>query len=167
MSPFFLGPCRLYGGFTSRNVENGWQYSKVYAEHTDGEGNPTDEYFIWARDGWGQTRAVRYPMEKGRKPLYSWWDGEKLTYVEARKRVYVPLYARAVVKTEAFAQLEELYREKDEITLRDFDGYDYVAQGKSFKEVINDPEKKMGHAFVLAMMLMYPKWTKRITHDRW
>jgi hypothetical protein len=161
LSPFFLGPCKLYGGYTSRNVENGWQYSKVYPEHVDESGNPSEAYFAWARAGWDKMRADRYPMGKGKKPLYSWWDGEKMDYVTARRRIYVPLYANAVVKSEAFAILKSL-NDSGDLTLRDFDGYDHVAQGKSLKDVLLDPNKKMGHAFVLALMLTPPEeWDRK------
>jgi hypothetical protein len=37
--------------------------------------------------------------------------------------------------------------------LWDFDGYDYQAFGLTFDQVINDPVRKMGHAFVIAMLL--------------
>lgn len=153
LSPFYAGPCALYGGHVARNVENGWQYCKVYAEHVDAEGNPTEEYFRWAKAGWAKVRADRYPMGKGAKPLYSWWDGEKLDYVSARKKIYIPLYSSAVRKTEAFIQLKNLYNETGHVRLRDFDGYDYRAKGQSLKDVMHNPLKKMGHAFVLALML--------------
>ena len=29
LSPFKLGPCELYSGFTSFNMENAWQYNIV------------------------------------------------------------------------------------------------------------------------------------------
>lgn len=153
LSPFFLGPCQLYDGYVARNVENAWQYSKVYAGHVDSEENPSQSYFDWAQAGWSRTRADRYPMGKGAKPLYSWWDGKKLDYVSARKKIYIPLYASAVLKSEAFAQLKKLYNETGHIRLRDFDAYDYRAMGQSLKDAMNNPVKKMGHAFVLALLL--------------
>lgn len=156
LSPFYLGPCKLYEGAglkESANMENAWQYAKVYKRHVGDDGNPTPQYFDWAREGWRYRRAVRYPMGKGMIPEYSWWDGQKLSYVEARKKIYVPLYTRAVVNTMAFAKLRELHEKLDEIWLWDFDGYDHVQLGKTLKEVLNDPAKKMGHAFVLAMLL--------------
>lgn len=39
------------------------------------------------------------------------------------------------------------------LVLWDFDGYDHQALGISLAEVIEDPRRKMGHAFVLAMLL--------------
>jgi len=35
----------------------------------------------------------------------------------------------------------------------DFDGYDYLAKNMTLKNVINDEKRKMGHAFVLSMLL--------------
>lgn len=153
LSPFHIGPVQLYDGAAAYNVENAWQFAKVYPVHVDKEENPTQEYFDWAREGWRTRRAIRYPMGKGAVPLYSWWAGEKLSYVDARKKIYVPLYTKAVVDTKAFAKLRELHEKLDEIWLWDFDGYDHVELGMTLKEVLNDPTRKMGHAFVLAMIL--------------
>lgn len=156
LSPFHLGPVPLYKDAVvpkAENVENAWQYAKVYKDHVDADGNPTQEYFDWAREGWKNRRAVRYPMGKGAIPEYSWWDGEKLSYVEARKRIYVPLYTKAGINTRTFAKLRELHEKESEIWLWDFDGYDHVELGMTLKEVLNDPNRKMGHAFVLAMIL--------------
>jgi hypothetical protein len=146
----------LYSGAKPKqahNVENAWQFAKVYPRYVDKNENPTEEYFDWARDGWSHRRAIRYPMGKGVIPLYSWWEGEKLSYVEARKRIYVPLYTKAVVQTRTFEKLKEIHEKNDEIWLWDFDGYDHVKLGMTLKEVLNDPTRKMGHAFVLAMIL--------------
>lgn len=153
LSPFFLGPVDLYNGYTSENVENGWQFSKVFSDHVDGDQNPTKEYFAWATYGWNLKRAIRYPMGKNIKPLYSYWNGEKLNYVEARKKIYAPLYAKAVEKTDAYKQLKELYDKEKEIWLWDFDNYNHRDLNMSYQDVINCSTKKMGHSFVLAMML--------------
>lgn len=95
-------------------------------------------------------RAHRYPMGKGAKPLCSLWEGRRLGYIEARKKIYAPLYARAVVKTRAYAELRELLRTtSQDIYLRDWDGYDHLVKNLTISEVANNPRKKMGHAFVL------------------
>lgn len=156
LSPFFLGPVPLYTEAVvpmATNVENAWQFSKVYPEQVTHEGLPTSSYFAWAMEGWSDPRAHRYPKGKGRVPAYTWWAGEKLDYVTARKRVYIPLYAHAVVKSIAFAKLLDLYRKLGKITLWDFDGYDYIALGMTMKDVVNDPKRKMGHAFITAHLL--------------
>lgn len=153
LSPFFVGPVDLYCDETAWNVENAWQFSKVYQKHIGADGNPSAEYFEWARSGWRDKKAHRYPMGKGAIPLFSWWDGKKFSYIEARKHIYIPLYAKAVSQTSAFEQLKEIYLANGKVTLWDFDGYDHVQHGKSYTDVINDPDKKCGHAFVLAMLL--------------
>lgn len=148
-----MGPVDLYGEHISKNVENAWQYSKVYIQHTDSDGYPSQTYFAWAENGWSFSRANRYPMGKGAKPLYSWWDGQILSYLEARRIIYAPLYYKAVRKTPAFKRLTEQYAREGELWLWDFDGYDHHALNMNYKDVLNCETKKMGHAFVLAMML--------------
>ena len=153
LSPFFLGPVDLYAGHKSQNIENAWQYSKVYEYYLEEDGSVGERYFNWAKDGWNSTRANRYPMGKDARPLYSYWDGEKLSYVEARKKIYVPLYAKAVKQTFAFEKLKKMHEEGQDLYLWDFDGYDHKACSLTFDQVINDPNRKMGHAFVIAMLL--------------
>lgn len=154
LSPFFLGPCPLYGDHVSLNMENAWQFSKVYASHADREGNPTDAYWEWARNGWADQRAHRYPMGRGAVPKYSLWDGEHLGYVEARKKIYGPLYAQAVQQSAGWRQLVELYEASSELYLRDWDGWSLERHNMAnLTEVLNNPFRKMGHAFVLKMLL--------------
>ncbi len=152
LSPFVLGPVETYGGMTARNVENAWQFSKVYARHIN-EGQPTLEYYLWRDNGWANPRAIRYPWGKGAVPEFSLWDGEQLGYIEARKRIYAPVYARAVRPTQSFETLLTIYNTGKDIILLDYDAYDHHALGMSLVDVIDNPKRKMGHAFVLAMIL--------------
>lgn len=157
LSPFYLGPCKLYWDLEAQRMENAWQYTKVYWEHIGEDGDMKEEYFDWAYKGWNNPKPVRYPMGKGRKPLYSFWDGHKLSYVEARRRIYVPLYAEAVTKTNGYKILEETYNanynSEKTLYLRDFDAYRHEDKGMTLTDVLNEPDKKCGHAFVLAMLL--------------
>jgi len=154
LSPFLLDGGILYKDYRAENVENAWQASKVYSIHIDKNGDPTPEYFRWADQIWKSKHAMRYPMGKGAIPEYSWWDGEKLNYIEARKKIYIPLYSRAVLTSDAFSTLLDLYRkEYRDIYLIDFDGYNHLKINKSMSEVINDPKMKMGHAFVIHLLL--------------
>lgn len=154
LSPFKLGPCRLYEGAAaefSQTMENLWQYAKVYAQHAR-DGEPTEQHFIWAVDGWNNSRAERYPMGRGAKPLYALWRGEKLGYIDARKRIYVPEYANVVVKTAGWNHLQEMASRGD-VVLWDFDGYNHKALGRDWQHVLNDPMRPCGHAFVLCAIL--------------
>jgi hypothetical protein len=170
LSPFKLGPCELYDGHTAKNVENAWQFSKVYPEHIDEDGTISDRYFKWAENGWSDNYAKRYPMGKGAIPEFSYWNGERLSYVEARKKIYIPLYYKAVKNTEAFAKLKSEYErsleDSDNLYLLDFDAYRHNQLGMTYKDVVNCETRKMGHAFVLAMALEYPDELERAINAR-
>lgn len=153
LSPMLLGPVPLYAGLHSKTMENAWQYAKVYPQHESGPGG-RHGYWPWALAGWGNPHGVRYPMGKGARPRYSLWAGDELGYIAARRRIYAPLYAQAVRmhQLELFMNLRQAARETG-LVLIDFDVYDHRALGYSWDDVLNDPDRKMGHGFVLAMMI--------------
>lgn len=153
LSPFHLGPIDLYGEHTAYNLENAWQFSKLYAVHASPDGTPSETYWRWAKIGWTDPIARRYPMGKGAKPKCAVWEGEYLGYIDARKRIYAPLYAEAVIKTDGWKRLKEIYENEKTLILRDYDAYEYEKLGMNLSQVLNLPSKKMGHAFVLAMLL--------------
>jgi hypothetical protein len=161
LSPFFLGPIPLYEGKFAQNLENAWQFSKVYKEFADVNNQPTQKYFNWAIQGWTDSYAHRYPNGKGAIPLYSYWkvleDGKWVEkfwgYVDARKNIYFPLYAKAIVKTSAYQQLSQRLENGENIALWDFDGYDHAARNMTYEDVVNSPKYKCGHAFVIYGLL--------------
>jgi len=55
--------------------------------------------------------------------------------------------------TEAWRKLKLQYETDGDIILADFDAYDHRALGMDYSQVLHNEKKKMGHAFVLAMML--------------
>lgn len=169
LSPFYLGPIR--GTFNQRQVnclrfENLWQYSKVYPCHAKLRPGfdpsnpfsflPTNKFWEWQRAGFLKSRADRFPMGKGARPLYSISPItlEMLDYINSRKKIYIPIYRALVVQTRPY---EMLYRwfviEGRDLALRDFDGYDHESLGMSLSDVVNNPQKPMGHAFVIKMLL--------------
>ncbi len=151
LSPFILSAP------PAKNLENLWQFSKVYRQYADALNNPTPAYYNWRDAGFNDIGAHRYPMGKGSKPLYSIWQGKRLDYIQARKQIYAPEYARNVRATGSFNRLEALhqscYEQNRELILLDYDAYDHTKLGMSLIDVINNPNRKMGHAFVLVMML--------------
>ncbi len=167
LSPFYLGPVECYDGIVSQTFERAWQCAKVYPWTLGTDGNPNARYFtwrdeMWAMKGFGDKMSIRFPVGKKNvgKCLYAWWkvDGafQKLGYIEARKAIYIPLYAKAVVKTEAYRRLVELRDSGKNLMLIDFDGYNpwHPHYGfASYNDVIHCPLLKMGHGFVLAMLL--------------
>ena len=105
--------------------------------------------------------SIRFPVGKKNvgKCRYSWWkvDGEfkPLDYIPARKAIYIPLYAKAVVKTEAYRRLVELRDSGKNLMLIDFDGYNihHPRYNFTYNDAISCNLLKMGHGFVLAMLL--------------
>jgi len=149
LSPFILSAP------PAKRFENLWQFSKVYKKFImDIDGYPDASYFKWRDWGFSEDRAHRYPMGKGAIPEYSLWDDEKLDYIQARKKIYMPEYAKNVADTASYGKLLSLYFENpDRLVLLDYDAYDHQALGMSLTDVLNNPKRKMGHAFVLMMML--------------
>jgi len=154
INPFLNGPCDLYDGHTALVMENAWQFSKVYQEHADDDGNPTQEYWDWAKAGWANPKAVRFPMGKGRAPLYCLWKGERLGYVESRKKIYGPLFKAAAEQTGAYRKLQELHQTATTLYIRDWDGWCMKRHKMAnLDEVLHNPKRKMGHGFFLKAML--------------
>jgi hypothetical protein len=90
-------------------------------------------------------------MGKGVKPVCSWWDGQALTYLEARRHIYVPIYSKAVLCSPAYGTLRSLYQQKGEVTILDFDVQ--CRNGRTWSEIFNDADHPFGHGYVLGMML--------------
>lgn len=164
LSPFYLGPVPIYDNIVAKNLENAWQFSKVYPEHFDKFNNLIKEdYFTWAIDGWSDSFAHRYPMGKGRKPLFSYWksinpktnnvEEYRWEYIDARINIYIPLYAKLIYKSNAFNKLKTMLKFQHKIALWDFDGYDFEKRGMTFKDVVYCEKYKCGHAFVVYGLL--------------
>jgi hypothetical protein len=154
--------CR-YEGLLSKEEKK--DYEKNHEEGSeifvDASSLPTGKYFEWRDFGWNSPKAFRFPAGKENvgKCRYSWWkvDGEfqRLVYIPARKQIYIPLYARAVVKTEAYRRLVELRDSGKNLLLIDFDGYNihHPRYNFTYNDAIHCKWLKMGHCFVLAMLL--------------
>lgn len=153
-SPFVVGPVSLYGDYWSYNIENAFQYSRVHEEHLDSNGLPSPAYWEWAKKGWLNPRPNKYPMGAWNRHVYHWWDGRKLSMLEAQKEIFLNLYKNAITKTSAFQRLKELYEssEKD-IILLDFEGYNHRFLELTWDQVINDENRPVGQAFALCMIL--------------
>lgn len=201
LSPFFMGPCQASDGLEFKIFENMWQFGKVFEGDavfrklistkksedipfvsSDKDGNPTEEWFENRKIGAGTTLAHRRPYVG--KPLYHYYvntDGntERLGYVESRKKVYIPEYAKLIHDTPSFRKLKEIVDSGRKLALVDFDGYNYYNPKymsalyeknkakysdmratleeylniRTMKDVINYPELLAGHAFVIKMLL--------------
>lgn len=157
LSPFIRGPVGLWFGAPTEfayNVENGWQYSKVYKEHIGKDGLPNSSWYKWARNGFQTKGAVRYPKGKGTHPEYAYWNNQCLDYIESRKQIYIPMYKDAVRNTEAFSRLCDIYSKYKKIIIWCYDGYNRKYYNMSIDDVINCSTRNMGHSFVLEQMLL-------------
>jgi hypothetical protein len=151
LSPFFLGPV-FPGKCLSENMENAWQYSKVYKHHLNEDGTIKDEYFEWRNKGFAQKWATRYPMGKNRSPEFTLLNDDRLGYIEARKALYIPLYNQSVIYAEGFHYCREILQSTN-LVLHDYDGYDHEKLNMTMEDVVNNKYRRMGHAFVLKMLL--------------
>lgn len=151
LSPFLLRP---HHGL-ARNVENYWQFSKVFPEHWSASRmEPHPEWYDWRNRGWDRERAVRHPMGKGARPVCSWVEGVgPLGYILARELLYIPSYILAVRNTPEAVGAVRLIREaaeKEPVWLWDFDTYDHLAGlPRSIDYLIQDSSRPLGHGFLV------------------
>lgn len=156
-SPFLNGPVGLWLGApaeTSLNIENAWQFSKVYDEHIGPDGMPNEEWYRWARIGFQTKKAIRYPKGKTDKPKFAFWDGKKLDYIAARKEIYIPIYKDCIRPSKAFKQLCDVYKKYKKVILWGFDGYNRKLLGMTPDDVVNYYSKSLCHAFVVEQLLL-------------
>jgi hypothetical protein len=135
-------------------MENAWQFSKCYKTHCDAEHNPGPKWLEWVKKGFASDKPHRFPAGRGAKPEYSYFNGKKYLYIESRHSVYAPLYAEAVQKTAAFAELKSRVNAGQSIVLLDYDGYNHEKYGIALEDTMYFERRIWGHAFVLAMLLM-------------
>ncbi len=174
LSPFHLGPCRTPDGVMFMNMENLWQYSKVYEDHLVNSndifhGEISRDWWEWHLKGSVSKQAHRYPMGKGAKPLFSKWGNLRLSYISARKQIYVPEYAQLVIHEKKFKTLLKEYKKGAKIVLRDYDTYDiqkaYPDVRNPWLTAIQNENAKFGHAFVIALALMF--YERPLWYNQW
>ena len=157
LSPFFLGPVTSSDGVTANVFEIFWQCGKVYPCHDNG-GKPNADYFEWRNYYYSQTECTKDLMRHTCKSLgyehkdtlyFAYFDKEKgeyvpLNYVEARKKVYFPEYAKLICNTESFRYLKSLVDSGKKIALVDFDACNYnekCAMLKQYEAYLNKCKK--------------------------
>lgn len=136
-----------------KNLENCWQYSKVWNGEVDSDNNPTEVFWKRRKRGWDTPEGHRRVKntDEYNYTLYTWWKGEKLDYMQARKKVYCPLYVELVTKTKEYKELKEKADRGQNVMISGFDGYDYSKKG--LKACFNDVSKPFGHELVLCGLL--------------
>jgi len=184
-------------------MENLWQFSKVWESvpnvktpysqwdrriiwdhdsevHVDKKKEPNDAYWAWRAKGMSNKDAVRYPAgyAKRRETLYSLKDKNsnwRMTYIEARKEIYLPVYIDLVKGEKQFAELQKRLNEGENLLVVEIDGphqesLDYykkkykvsdsfiendtmLATRENLKIMLEDDKYSFGHGYCLAAAL--------------
>jgi len=189
-----------------RIMENIWQFSKVYArvpestqrysrwdnsivwqhpseQHVSNNGELLPEYFEWRKKGMNNQYPVRYPVGFSHRGecLYAFWNNQKLDYVEARCKIYFPIYRKLVIEQEKYSKLKKLHEDGYNLMICEVDGPkeeslgyyiekyrdEYKLNEDSFVEnnsilvtednmsiMLNDTKHAFGHGYCLAMTLL-------------
>ena len=178
-------------------LENIWQFAKVYPEvkaqripvsrwkpngavmweHTAGkhlvENVLTPEYFEWREKGMNNQYAVRYPVgfHDRHKCVFSWWNGERLDYIQARKKIYCGEYKRLIQNDPAFLRLKERLDSGENLQIAEVDGPDHTLTFPPYDRLgptekgltmdyetteilLNDTRKPFGHGYTIAALLL-------------
>ncbi len=180
--------------------ENVWQFSKCYetvpkstqkysrfnntiiwdhpAERHIKDNKLTAEYCAWRAKGMNNKWAVRYPVgyHHRHKCVCAIWNNQSLSYIESRKKIYVPEYCRLVKKLSSFRILQMRLNKGENLLIIEIDGphqesMDYYKEkynvGDDFiqgntilinqhniKIMLNDVKHPFGHGYCLAMALL-------------
>lgn len=195
LSPYLLTNSR---GFIMENI---WQFSKVYEKvkyskqiysqwdrtviwehpeetHVDEDGDLTLEYLEWRRKGYRNKYPVRYPVgiKDRHKCLYSYWRKEKLDLIEARKKIYLPIYKKLVKRQPKFHKLLDMLKKGINLLIIEVDGphqesLEYykskynvndnfiendtiLANYENLQIMLNDKKHSFGHGYCLAIALL-------------
>jgi len=121
---------------------------------------------IWPDEpGWNEvnalealrsTCAIRYPRGRAARAVAHHWgeDGGRLSYVEARKRIYIPCHLEMLQKPDRAAvisRLRDLASDRP-VYVWDPDSYDITQFGMSDPaEAIECIQKPFAHAFVVVL----------------
>jgi len=169
-----------YSRYNSKVI---WKYPAEVHIGPDGEVN--ENYWSWRKKGMRNPYAVRYPVgfskEARASCLYSLWKNEegkyeKLDYVEARKKIYKPVYVELVKKTEKFKKLKKMLEKGINLLILEVDGpqqesleyyketygvsNDFIVNNtisvtpENMNIMLNDTKHAFGHGYCLAMALL-------------
>ncbi len=178
ISPLYIGPVVSSDGLLAKTFENLWQYGKVYPKiydanrkivlGVDEDDNPTPEFYEWRKRFYqlNRKKGDRHPALpssiRHRDCKYMVYfnenkELEKLDYVTSRKKIYIPEYAKLIVNTDSFKEIKKLYEKGEKIALCDFDAWNYYGpnldQDTTIVDVVNNPSYKVGHGYVIKMLL--------------
>lgn len=176
LSPMILGPVfdenrELY----ANNIEDGWQCSKVSPSHI-GKYDPNGDEWLpnwkeWSKRGRFSGEARRHRIPKKDRciahpsnpniPTFLYYMGERLSYKDARKRMYMKWYKDLVVHTNAYKDLKARHLAGINLLLLEFDGLDRYNSKENvdldqdiLQKLLEDDSRPFGHGLVLACILL-------------
>lgn len=160
LCPSFIGPISVPDGTEEgtrcESFEALWLFSAVRPSDVDHEGNLLASYWKNRANGFAGLSRGSKALRK-EKPLYhiAYLDGafRKLGHLEARKKVYIPTYAKLAVATEGFRRLKELYASGQKMILLDNGQSAFRDLSRNVVDFVNDPTRPLTHSLVLRMLL--------------
>lgn len=184
-------------------MENIWQFTKVYPsvpatiqkysrfdntvvwnhpaeKHVDGDGTILPAYWDWRDKGINNPYHVRYPVGYSKKArgscLYHLWNDEKLDYVQARTKIYYPIYTDLVKRQPKFHLLKKMLNDGKKLLIAEVDGpqehsmsyykdkynvpdnwienYTIEITPENMEIMLSDTRHPFGHGYCLAMALL-------------
>lgn len=159
LSPMFLGPVE-HGEADlppANNLENYYQFAKVYPQEVDESGTIKEEFYHRRRASY-QSSPMRHKFPGSlERPLYSLYQGRRHDYLGGRT-IYCRLYAQLVGR--ALSKLRELRKDGYNLRICGYDAFPFTSAGKDYATLCAefaahyaDLEKPFGHEAVIAALL--------------
>ncbi len=179
LSPMILGPFRviesravtpyypdgLHPGFTAvpdnpnlqqaiaQNMENWWQYSKIYNVDLNQEGEIQPSFFQRRAEGFADPKPHRRAMPKKKGHVVAaYFDTQVYGYVPSRK-FYCSTYEFLVTRTPEYQELQNRLTQGENLHIVGYDGKDIPVTTENFRAAYLDPNWPFGHELVLTCLL--------------
>lgn len=176
LSPFLLGPITIKTVDYEGNVilqncekfENLWQSLKVWDNDLDKDYKIMKSWYDRKNKYFLDKKSHRHIENKRNcKTMFHLWVDqetgkvERLNYIDARKKIYCPIYESLVKNLSYYQNLEKLVNNGTNVQILGYDGYDFT--GKTLNECFDDVSKPFGHELCLVGMLKNIRpWSKKI-----
>lgn len=138
------------------NLENWWQYSKLY--DVDGpydlsQGVLPRSFLLRRAQGMGDPKPHRRAMPKAKgTPVASYFDARVFQYVPSRK-FYCTVYEDLVQRTPEYQNLQQRVANGENLLVIGYDGYDLPITNEAVNLAYHDPSRPFGHELVLFAIL--------------
>ena len=137
------------------NLENYFQYNKVYEKEVDSNGKIKKEFYEMRIKGYKDDKPHRRKYTKQDKCLYSLWKDKKYNYIESRY-FYCHYYEMLAKKEDDYKHLVKLINKGYNIMICGYDAYEM--NENNVKESYLSVDKPFGHERVLYTMLRGVKY---------